>query len=301
MLVTFTAPERKLQIVTDGLPLGIAPKMYIGLGYNPDLATMGERLDMLDLFYWMQIVTPPQNWMIWDASSYFVVNRIPEKLLRSLGVKSCPAQILDMIVSELYLPKRKELLDNIVARQSFLRQFAKLYGLNQQVIWDAATVMVTDKSFGYALGAALDTVNRLSVEQPDLLANIYPRNANAVSKLYLPLEMAEALYLLGQGIGTKIGPETEVFFDAAILALMQDAQRAPYTTVRFPAGPRRTPYVSDRNVLWTTSPDTWVEDLLGSDTEYKAYVERYTSPFRKAESLENCVKTLRDILAGGAP
>ncbi|MCS4539508.1 MAG: hypothetical protein HYU03_02310, partial [Thaumarchaeota archaeon] len=59
----------------------------MGFGYNGDLELSGERLEMLDFFSWMKKLQEKgvQEWIVWDASGYFIVNKLPAKKLIRLG------------------------------------------------------------------------------------------------------------------------------------------------------------------------------------------------------------------------
>ena len=118
-------------------------------------------------------------------------------------------------------------------------------------------------------------------DNPELVKRILPTNPNPASSLYLPLEIAEALYLKNKyGISGKFGPKTEEFFDEAIFVLTIE-KGIPYQSIRCPFGPRKPGYISDRNVIWTASPDYFVSGILESDEEYREFVEQYLAPFRK--------------------
>ena len=134
-------------------------------------------------------------------------------------------------------------------------------------------------------------------DNPELIARILPANPNPASKLYLPLEIAEALYLESKfGVGGKFGPQTEEFFDEAIFGLTRQ-KGVSYQSIRCPFGPRKPGYLSDRNVIWTSSPDYFVSGILESDETYREFVGQYLEPFRQnGEPIEQiALRTKRQL------
>lgn len=287
----FTGIESKV----NGLPIkGFPEKLFIGIGYNPKLSTLGERLDMLDLFYWMNQF-PIQQWTIWDASAYYIVNKIKQKKFKSLGPNFSAEQIFEVISEEFNKPKRTEIRKNCYSRQKYLVLIACLFRQPLEIVNAAGFLQRKDNSFVEALEAALDYTRRLERDNPRLIESIYVKNSNPASKLYLPLEIAEAIYLKRvDGVGGKFGPITEIFFDEAILSSMKQT-KTPYKVFWCPKGPRKIPYLDDEQVIRTSTPDIGVENLLQADKEYAAYVARYISPLSKqGEPLLDSVRRIRD-------
>jgi hypothetical protein len=268
----------------------------MGFGYNPDLARFGERLDILNFFSWMRTFQESLGsaWTIFDASGYAIVNKTPQKKIKKLGDKPTSEQILDALVSEQDRPKRAEVMRNCELRSQYLQRLVEVVGIQADYI-DSRKVFRESRQYKEALDVALEFVERLKIEDADLVDRICPPNPNPASKLYLPLEVAEAIYLWEIGkVAGKFGPTTEEDFDRAILgALEKKAQ--PYETLRCSFGPRKPGYLSDRNVIWTQSPDTFVNDILETDQEYLNFVAQYLDQFRgQDESVKSCAMRMRD-------
>ena len=288
--MVFTGIESKV----NGLPIdGIPEKLFIGIGYNPNLNTLGERLDMLDFFYWMNKFPIPQ-WTIWDASAYYIVNKIQQKKFKSLGPNFSAKQLLDIIGEEFNRPKRAEIRKNCYLRQVYLVLISCLFKRPIEIVNAAGFLQRKSDTFAEALELALDYTRRLERDNPGLIESVYVKNSNPASRLYLPLEIAEIIYLNRvDGIGGKFGPITEMFFDEAILGCMEQSG-IPYKVFWCPKGPRKIPYLDDKKVIRTSTPDIGVEKLL-QDKEYAGYVARYISPLgRQGESLFDSVRRIRD-------
>lgn len=266
----------------------ISPRLFMGFGYNPDLAGSGERLDILEFYTWMKNLQDEfsTGWYIFDASGYQIVNRTPKKKIEKLGDRPGAEQVLDVLVTEQDRPKRSEIMRNCDLRSRYLRKAIDLSGINAEYI-DSREVFREDSRYRDSLDESLDFVRKLERDAPDLVENIMPGGSNPASALYLPLEIAEALYLeKSSDVTGKFGPETEKYFDKAIMALAGERGSA-YQTLRCPSGPRKPGYLSERDVIWTSSPEYVVSDLLGSDKDYKEFVSEYLEPFRReGESIE---------------
>ncbi len=298
----------------------------MGFGYNPDLASKGERLDMLNFFTWMKIIqrntgaTP----IIYDASNYYIVNRIPNKRIKKLGDKPTAEQILDVIVTELDEPNRSDIRENCYVRRLYLNALIKVSQLDKSSDGDLENKAFIAEGFGpsifvranykVGLSRAIEFVKKLERENPDLVAKINPKSLNPASKLYLPLEIAETIFLdIDYGCRTKFGPMSEEFFDKAILKYFEAYQSSkiatvtPYRTIRCSYGPRKPGYLTDnRDVIWTTSTDSdiaeilrinEVDKMLGINQEYRNFVSSYLKPFRNnGESLEECAIRIKSQL-----
>ncbi len=268
----------------------------MGFGYNPDLARFGERLDILNFFSWMKRLQRSwgSTWTIFDASGYAIVNKAPQKKITKLGSKPTGEQILDALISEQERPKRAEVMRNCELRSRYLQKLVSVVGVQADYI-DSREVFRSSQQYRAALDVALEFVERLKAESPDLVRRLSPPNPNPASKLYLPLEVAEAIYLWEIGkVAGKFGPTAELYFDQAILGAFEDNAQ-PYETFRCPFGPRRPGYLSDRNVIWTRSPDSFVEEILQTDSEYGSFVARYLDPFREqGEPVKSCAIRMRD-------
>ncbi len=288
-----------LDVTRNGIEVnGISPKLFMGFGYNPDLATFGERLDILNFYSWMKRLQDEfsSEWFVYDASGYYIVNRTPQKKINKLGDNPTAEQILDALVNEQDRPKRQDIMRNCELRSQYLLRAINLSGIRANYV-DSRRVFREDEKYKVALDESLEFVERLKKDNPELVARILPDNPNPASRLYLPLEIAEALYLESKfGVSGKFGPKTEEFFDEAIFGLTRE-KGTSYQSIRCPFGPRKPGYLSDRNVIWTVSPDYFVSGILQSDGEYREFVGQYLEPFRQnSEPIEQvALRTKRQL------
>ncbi len=270
----------------------------MGFGYNSTLSVAGERLEMLDFFSWMKRLQDKgvEEWTIWDASGYFIVNKLPAKKLLSLGLQPCAQQILEVLVEEQELPKRLEIKENGEIRSWYLQKLIEITGISARYLnsWD---VFREDSRYADAFDVALEFVRRLEIDSPALVEKIQPKNDNPASRLYLPLEIAEAFYLnLNFKIGGKYGPQTEQYFDEAIVKLNEEWE-IPYATIRSPLGPRKPGYLRDENVLVTGMSETDARALLNFDREYKMWIDTVVGAFRlEKEMTTECVLRMLELL-----
>ncbi len=267
----------------------------MGFGYNSSLAEFGERLEMFDFFSWMKKLQTigVKEWVVWDASSYFIVNRIPAQQMIKLGSKPSAQQVLDVLIEEQDSPKRAEVKSNFDLRSLYLQRLIELSGVDARYL-DSRRVFREDSAYAEALDLSLKFVQRLERDSPDLVAKIKPIKENPGSKLYLPLEIAEAFYLnLEYGVEGKYGPQTEQYFDQAILKLETEWD-VPYLTVRSALGPRKPGYLDDQNVLTTKMSEKEVKRLLAFDKEYNQWIGTVTSFYSKES--ENITDTSLRLL-----
>ncbi len=302
MLVVFTGLKRSTNsYAAQDLP----EKVFMGFGYNPDLAWRGERLDMLDFFSWMRKLQEMgvKEWVIWDASGFWIVNKTPKKKIVSLDGNLSGEKVLEILINEQDRPKRADIKRNCDLRSRYLQRLIGISEINGRYV-DSRSVFRVDGRYALALDAALAYIEKLKMDNPELVRRVCPSTDNPTRELYLPLEVAEAIYLEEiYGVDGKLGPETEKFFDEIILEVLEK-NGIPYQTLRCPLGTRRPGYLSDENVLWTQSPDNVVVEILGSDILYRDFIAQYMGPFRgNTEKLEDCVIRMRDALnsEGGCP
>ncbi len=276
-------------------------KSFMGFGYNGTLAQSGERLEMLDFFSWMKKlqIVGVQEWTIWDASSYFVVNKLPAQPMICLGSEPSAQQVLEVIVEEFRQPKRAEVVANCDRRSEYLKLLVEISGINVRYL-DARKVFLEDSEYTDALDVALEFARKLAQDSPDLVARITLDKQNPGSRLYLPLEIAEAFYLnLKYGIGGKYGPQTEQYFDEAIVQL-EESWDVLYVTLRSPLGPRKPGYLDDANVLVTGMSDREVRRLLTFDKPYSSWISEVIAVFRKdEETVADCSVRMLGLLNGG--
>ena len=275
----------------------ISKKIFMGFGYNPNLVDYGERLDILNFFSWMKKLQNQfsYDFFIYDASGYYIVNRTPEKKIKELGKNPKSEQILNVLLNEQKRPKRKEIMRNCDLRSKYLKKAIEITQISAKYI-DSRTVF-EDKDYMKALDESLEFVEKLEIENPGLISKIFPKNYNLASKLYLPLEIAEALYLQEKfQVNTKFGPKSEKFFDEAIFGLTKE-KNIPYQSIRCPYGPRKPGYLSDKDVIWTTSSDYFISEILQSDGSYKEFVQQYILSFTKNnEQLDQAVIRIKQKL-----
>lgn len=306
MLVAFT----ELEVSKTGTSALLAKRMYMGFGYNPDLIRNGERLDMLDFFAWMKRLQSlgVEEWVIWDASAYSIVNRGRVGRMRGIeeikDVSARTARILEILVEEQDLPRRREMRDNWNLRRIYLQRLIEVTGIRGQYM-DAREVFRGGvNEFSESLAVALEKARELAEQQPGLAQQILPKQQNAMNILYLPLEMAEALYLsLLCRVDGKFGPRTEKFFDAAILNAFAD-KCISYTTLRSPTPEGIKPgYLGDTCGITVSVPERTIMSVVNDESStYGRYVRGYLFAFRRGgESFADCAIRMRNLLRGDRP
>ena len=298
-MIIFTS----LDISGNGIKIdGISSKLFMGFGYNPNLIKFGERLDILNFYSWMKKLqdTFLSKWFIYDASGYYIVNKIPKKKIERLGKEPLAKQILEVIVEEQERSKRQEIMENCDLRSQYLQRAIDISRINAKYI-DSRQVFREEKEYQLALDESLEFIEKLQKDNSKLIEKILLNNPNPASKFYLPLEIAEALYLESKfGARGKFGPEKEEFFDKVILKLTKEKE-IPYQSIRCSSGPRKPGYLSDRNVIWTNSPDYFIPSILQSDKEYKKFVKQYLKPFKQNGELieQTALKTKQQLKLRG--
>lgn len=277
------------------------PRVFMGFGYNPDLQEYGERLDMLNFFSWMKNLQRKNGFecIIWDASGYWIVNKTPKKKIEKFKGQLSAKNILEVLIEEQESPKRSEIKLNCDLRSLYLRRLIGISKLKATYI-DSRAIFRDDPLYAEALDLSFDFVERLKIDNPILINKIIPPSDNPSRELYLPLEIAEALYLrCNINVGAKFGPLTEEYFDACILRLFEEL-RTPYLALRCSIGPRSPGYLSGQDVVRTSSSDLDISRLLRNDEMYKSFVEQYLNPFREPEeSLLDCTMRMRNSLKLG--
>ncbi len=271
--------------------------MFMGFGYNPTLTVYGERLDMFDFFGWMRRLEDRgvKEWTIWDASGFQIVNIGRLRKIQELSERT-GKKILEVLIGEQDLPKRREFRENSDKRREYLNRLIQISEINGTYL-DAREVWRNDPRYGEAFEEALEITAQFRRDYPDLVRNIIPQKADELSELYLPLEIAEAIYLREvYNIKGKFGPETEVWFDKAVLNVCERKNEA-YTTIRCPRGPRNAAYLAGREVITVNMSDVLIERTLSSDRVYREYIESCLEPFRKeGEKKEEITKRIKDTL-----
>jgi len=254
---------------------------------------------MLDFFSWMKRLQQQggvQQWTIWDASGFYIVNKTPKRRLEALNGDRSGEKILEVLVTEQDSPKREEIRRNCDARRQYLKRLIEIADIDAVYI-DSRDIFRQDPRYAVALDIALEYVGRLERDNPSLVRKIVPPSENPATALYLPLEIAEAVYFEDTaGISGKFGPKTEQFFDACILGAQEEMKR-PYMAIWSPLGPRKPGYLFDEQALWTSSRD---KDVLAAfqDTGYDYFARRYLNTFCQAgEFAKDCMLRLKRELA----
>jgi hypothetical protein len=262
----------------------------MGFGYNPDL-WCGERLDMLEYFSWMSRLSGSiLAWTVWDASSYYIVNKISLEKVRKLGSQPRAEKILDLVLEELERPKRREILQSCDLRKDYLGRLLRTSGIDGEYL-DARDIFPTVE-FAEALEMALQWFWRA---REDMVSAVFPKGATCASELYLPLEIAECVYLIKRGIDAKYGPASEQAFDRCIIDTM-DMIGSAYTTFRSPLGPcGKAGYLRGGGILTSDSPDMIRAKL--KDQAYRGFIANYTLFLRAPEeSLEDtCIRLVAEV------
>jgi hypothetical protein len=270
-------------------------KIFMGFGFNPDLEERGERIDILKYFselLWYKDVG--KMVVLWDASCINIVNVTPQKKLKSLNPVT-GSGLIDILLGELERPKRSQIRRNSDLRGYYLARINQVVGLEADYI-DAGQVLRKDKSFAVCLDEALDYVERLKVESPEILKKINPNNPNPASRLYLPLEIAESIYLQKKyDVDGKFGPITEEFFDYCILGV-QEARGIAYTVFYCGNGPRRAGYLSDPRSITTKSSKDFDSYLL-QDTPYRDWlIESISGLNKEGAPLLNFIQSIKQSI-----
>lgn len=290
----------------------------MGFGYNPTLTKFGERLDMLDFFAWMkrwQSQGLVDRWIIWDAASYAIVNKVPPLSLERLGTNPSARKVLEYLVeeqerqyvlsSQTYERNEQEKFRlNCRLRSYYLQRLNIVTGVNGEYL-DARRIFREDRAFENSLDKALEFTRRLRRDNPELVRKIEPEKATPPAQLYLPLEIAEALYLQQtRGIEGKFGPCTEEYFDQSIILLQEELGKS-YATIRcpLPPGELKPAYLFTRSsdILYTSGllKAKTIRRLLRRSPGYQEFVEFYLAPFQKpTEGAVPCLQRLAVELRG---
>ncbi len=244
----------------------------MGIGYNPSLVNQGERLDMLGFFNWFRTLQEKDiDVTIWDASSYAIVNcrnYSGTAEFAKLGNKPTAKDILSWAIQEqergldTYESRKKwttdldpykkldQFRENCDLRNRYLKAFAIATNTPVNVVsaWD--TFRKDQNRFANCLEEALEFIRKKEIDNPDFY-NAFISGDDPIKKLYVPLEIAEALYFQNnQEIEVKFGPITEKEFDAAIIDC-QNWLGNDYTTIRCPLlpGQNKPAYLRDLSLV----------------------------------------------------
>lgn len=269
----------------------------MGFGYNPDLYRYGERIDMLYYFAWMLKLQKELDiqWTIYDASGYAIVNQARDKnILKANGE---PKTIINTIINEGNRPCKEYFRRNCDLRSNYLKRLIKISKLEANYI-DSRVIFREDGDYVEAFSIAYNFVEK-NKDSSRFVKEVNKRSNNLSKKLYLPLEIAEAIYLYNkESIDIKFGPETEKYFDEGILGIMKQ-DSINYSSLLCPLGPRKPGYLSDENVLWSKMRIDLIVQTLSEDDNYKEFVSSYMSIFRKGVPLEETVSIASRLMEVG--
>lgn len=326
-------------------PFVMPQDVFMGFGYNPMLREQGERLDMLEYVAWMKrLLDAGVNFVtFWDASAYQMVNVLPKGRFcgNPASAPDAAAGFLETLAEELQRPKRAEIAENCALRNKYLWNLRSLTGLSPTR--SGSVRSVTDLFRGIKDGEdggkdlvqraeqnnfaryatlfcqAAEYVERMQTDEPWLLSQVFPpallkkiKEENPAAQFYLPMEMAEAMYLQNNTPGIlsgKYGPQSEQPFDNFILGIQQERFQ-PYAALRSPLGPRKPGYLKDNDVLWTSSSNDDIAKLIRRNSinceegelsdvnrEYGNFVRDYLRVLAEPnEPLVDCAIRLRDAM-----
>ncbi|MBU0980764.1 MAG: hypothetical protein KJ709_08220 [Nanoarchaeota archaeon] len=271
----------------------------MGFGYNPSLVTSGERLDMLQFFAGMKRLTPVNEWCVWDASGYYIINKVPRKKIIKLGDKPKASDLIEVFINEQDRPKRWEIRENCDLRSSYLQKMLVIAEVEGLYIDSREIFRSQDTGFIDAFSESLEFTSWLRQEKPELYSKVTVSNPNPASSYYLPLELAETIYLQETfGITGKFGPKTEEFFDECIM-IQQIGREKRYDFAWVPVPPEGipVPYLgSSARCIRTFNDEASIRDKL-KDKEYREYVGSFMGRFwLDGETLEDCVCWMLDLL-----
>jgi len=247
-------------------------KVYIGLGYNADLEK-GERVDILDFFCWAkgaQYEKSQPELVIWDASSYWTLNEMDPKKVPSAINPETAKEILEILVRE--LKNNEKVQKNSDLREKYLRSVLSATEIKGRVL-DSRDYYL-DPKFQAAFQECLEFCNDQERERLVVRTFVGPREFNLAQRLYTPLEMAEAVYLLDQeGIDFKLGPPSEQKYDALIRQFVRQNRNSGYASIWYtrPPGRRQSYMADDRSVTFNDSPQ--VRESKLQDLSYQKWLD----------------------------
>ena len=269
----------------------------MGFGYNGTLSEKGERIDILGFFSRMKLLEwKIKDWVIWDASAFYIVNRTPAKRIQDLRSGT---RILEALITEQDNKKRSEIKRNCDLRSLYLKKLIEISGIRAQY-FDSRHVFREDKRFAECFDVSLDYFARLRRDCPDFVLRIMPNNGNPASQLYFPLEIAESIYLAEFfGVKGKFGPISERFFDDCILDV-QSIMGNSYATLKDSSCPEssggKPAYLANDNVI-TTRTDLDEIKLILADPEFRRYFVASVGYFvKQGESLEEVIPRIQKAL-----
>lgn len=263
--------------------------IYKGVSYNPFLVQYGERFDNLDFFSWArraQDRLPQLRFLVYDAGIYQVINEIDESQLP----QKFDSRMAEKILEELQrtFSSNQRVRDNVEIRRRYLKALLEGTGVSGEFIDSSNILTPANTAFVEAFQGALDYCRDKSSDTLTIDRFVkYRRYEGDFSKSYTPLVIAEALWLYTtRGNLAKLGPTTEIEFDALIRQAMSELRGVPYLVVWY-TRPDKSPDVYINNLFFGDTPDTVTKKLR--DPTYRRYVEGLLAPFLDEGPLEDRV------------
>lgn len=278
--------------IEENLLDGFPSRFFMGFGYNQDLIKTGERLDILDYFSWVKVLSEIKDveWFLWDASCYYIVNRIKQKKISEDVVERKETSSIMNTLFEEIETKKPEIRGNNRVRKQYLNAILTAFSINGTVI-DAYDIIREDVDYLEAFYFCLDFCKRQQNIEPEKIP--IPRNSNnRVELLYFPLETAEALFLKKRfDINTKFGPQTEKNFDYFITKAVNE-KGGSYRTLWCPNPPIgiKIPYLKgDENSIFFTDDMNGVRRKLDTNESYRMWLEQIIEPLSPGLDLEQSI------------
>lgn len=245
---------------------------------------------MLDYFAWFDkfLKSGIEEVLIWDASCYSIVNKINRYSSREtysvLSNEPSAKQVMDCLIKEQEKNSR-DFLTNCQLREQYFRKFIEVLEINVSYL-NSWNVFREDDKFIEALEKSLEFVNFLDKNNPELIKKInFNKTPDAATRLYLPLEIAEAVYLEEtRNIKTKFGPISEQFFDIAIEGMFEQLGLG-YSTLRcnFTPGTDRPAYLMTKGggrILGSKSSYKTIRKILRFNPELAEYLDSVCEQFK---------------------
>ena len=285
--------------VFEQVMLGNYPReIYICLGFNPDLAEKGERIDFLDFFSWFKRyhdVVNDARLTVWNAASYQVVNEYDRPM--DFEYHDNTAREVLSAVQELVRTNTGIALSSYL-RAKHIESIVNLFGINAEII--SAETRFDDSLFTSCVQSALNFCRDHEKTKLKISKSVR-KNNGSFDTLYTSLEVAEALYLAKvSGVDYKLGPTSEAPFDRQILDLTRKTSSTPYKMIWYSRPPQRpASYLGgNQSCIYLTDSHEEVRTKL-QDKDYAHWLSDVVKPFNNPSlSLEeNIAGVSQAILA----
>ena len=281
--------ERLEAVFTNGAC--VTPFTYKGVSFNPNIAEMGERYDILDFFAWarrVQRFEPNFTFFVVDASKYAIVNAMGELSVKAYS-KQAAEEALERLRKELQVnPEAERIAKSAEIRNRYLRAAAMLLNesnkptmpwfgncrvISADELWDPG-----NKDYLQSLQKAIDFVAAERVENAPLRiakAASYKRYGQEFQKWYTVLVLAEADYLAREyNAMAKLGPTSEVAFDQLIRSMMNGSGYNVFWYSRPLEGREK-----DSKLVLFSDSNAAVGRKLEENPQLKEWMGEITQPF----------------------